>query len=148
MAAQVQSIKASFLGKEEPVVLAFLCGNDAYYAARAAADSGLTIPPNVFFIKVPCAGSINNAVIADALSIGIDGVLVAGCKDGQCHYVKGNQLVKTRSGDISDKLKKMMIELERVRFESLEIRDSEKYVNLINSYIQDLRAMGPNPFKE
>ncbi|HBG92599.1 MAG: hypothetical protein A2X54_03625 [Nitrospirae bacterium GWF2_44_13] len=148
MAAQVQSIKASFLGKEEPVVLAFLCGNDAYYAARAAADSGLTIPPNVFFIKVPCAGSINNAVIADALSIGIDGVLVAGCKDGQCHYVKGNQLVKTRSGDISDKLKKMMIEPERVRFESLEIRDSEKYVNLINSYIQDLRAMGPNPFKE
>ena len=147
-AAQVQAVKPSFMGKEEPVVLAFLCRNDAYYAARSAADSSLPIPPNVFFIKVPCAGSLNNALIADALSFGIDGVLIAGCNDGQCHYVKGNQLVRTRSGDVSDKLKKMMIEPERVRFENLEIRDSEKYVKLISSYIQDLRAMGPNPFKE
>ena len=146
-AARIQAIKASFIGKEEPVILAFLCKNDAYYAARSAADSGLPIPPNVFFIKVPCAGSVSNALVADAISFGIDGILIAGCVDGQCHYVKGNQLVKTRSGDLSDKLKKMMIEPERVRFENLEIRDSRRYVELVNSYIRELKAMGPNPFK-
>ncbi len=41
----------------------------------------------------------------------------------------------------------MLIEPERVRFESLEIRDTRKYVDLLNSYIADLKAMGPNPFK-
>lgn len=146
-AAQVQAIKSSFMGKEEPVVLAFLCRNDAYPAARSASDSYLPIPPNVFFIKAPCAGSINNALLADALSFGIDGILIAGCKDGQCHYVRGSQLVRTRSADLSDKLKKMMIEPERVRFENLEIRDSGRYIELIHSYIKDLKAMGPNPFK-
>ncbi len=146
-AAQIQAIKVSSLPKEEPVILAFLCKNDAYHAAREAADSGAVMPANVFFIKVPCAGSVNNALLADALSFGIDGILIAGCRDGQCHYVRGNQLVKTRSGDLSDKLKKMMMEPERVRFESMEIRDSKKYAELINSYIRDLKTMGPNPFR-
>jgi coenzyme F420-reducing hydrogenase delta subunit len=41
----------------------------------------------------------------------------------------------------------MMIDPQRVRFESLEIRDSKKYVELVKSYIEELRAMGPNPFK-
>jgi len=146
-AAQIQAIKVSSLPKEEPVILAFLCKNDAYHAAREAADSDVVIPPNVFFIKVPCAGSLNNALLADALSFGIDGILIAGCKDGQCHYVRGTQLVKTRSVDLSDKLKKMMIEPERIRFENIEIRDSKKYTELINSYMKDLKAMGPNPFR-
>jgi len=147
VASQIQAIKSGFLGKEEPVVLAFLCKNDAYPAAKGAAESGLPIPPNVFFIKVPCAGSINNAFIADALGFGIDGVLIAGCQDDQCHYVKGNQLVKTRKENLAEKLQKMVIEPQRVRFESLEIRDSRRYVDLVTSYIAELKKMGPNPFK-
>lgn len=146
-AAKVQSIKPSFMGMEEPAILAFLCQNDAYYAAKAAADEGLSVPPNVFFIKVPCAGSVSNALIADALSFGIDGILIGGCKDGQCHYVRGNQLVQTRSGDLAEKLKTMMMEPERVRFENLEIRDSRRYVDIVSSYVKELKAMGPNPFK-
>jgi len=147
MAAQVGAVNTSFMGNPEPTILAFLCQNDAYKAARSAVDHGLPVPPNVIFLKVPCAGAVNNALVADALSNGIDGVLIGGCQDGQCHYVKGNQLVQKRSGDLADKLKSMMIEPERVRFASLEIRDSGKYVELLRSYIAELKAMGPNPFK-
>lgn len=146
-AAQVEAIDISFMGNGEPVVLAFLCENDAYPAARAAALSGLPVPPNVIFTRVRCAGSVNNALVADALSFGIDGVLIAGCQEGQCHFVRGSQLVQKRSGDLGDKLKKMVIEPERVRFASLEIREANKYVDLLHSYIADLKAMGPNPFK-
>lgn len=147
MAAQIKAVKPSFMGKEEPVILAFLCQNDAYYAARTAAELHLPVPPNIFFLKVPCAGAVNNALIADALSLGIDGVLIAGCREGQCHYVKGSQLVQTRNVDLTDKLKKMFIEPERVRFEHLEIRDSRRYTHLVRSYVEELKKMGPNPFK-
>ncbi len=146
-AAQVEAINPAFMGEGEPVILAFLCENDAYPAARAAVELGLPLPPNVIFIKVPCAGALNNAVVADALSFGIDGVLIAGCRDDQCHYVRGSQLVQKRSGDLGEKLRTMMIEPERVRFESLEIRQPQKYVELLQAYIADLKAMGPNPFK-
>ncbi|MBU4463384.1 MAG: hydrogenase iron-sulfur subunit [Proteobacteria bacterium] len=147
MAAQVEAINTGFMGKSEPVILVFLCENDAYKAAQAAVDKGLPVPPNVITMKVPCAGAVNNGIIADALSFGIDGVLIAGCKDGQCHYVRGNQLVEKRSGDLSDKLKQMMMEPERVRSECIEIRDSRRYIELLESYVDDLKAMGPNPFK-
>ena len=146
-AVQVEAIDTAFMGEGEPVILAFLCENDAYPAARAAAELGLPLPPNVISIKVPCAGSVNNALVADALSFGIDGVLIAGCRDHQCHYVRGSQLVQKRSGDLGEKLRTMMIEPARVRFESLEIRESQKYVNLLRAYIADLKDMGPNPFK-
>ncbi|MGP8051630.1 MAG: hydrogenase iron-sulfur subunit [Desulfobaccales bacterium] len=147
MAAQVEAFDVSFMGDNEPVVLAFLCQNDAYHLARGAVAAGLDIPANVIFLKVPCAGAVNNALVADALSFGIDGVLIAGCPEDQCHYVQGSQLVQKRSGDLRDKLQKMMVEPERVRFAHLEIRDSVKFVSLLHSYIGDLKAMGPNPFK-
>lgn len=147
MAVQIEAINTSFMGKNEPVILALLCENDAHKAARAAVDQGLPVPPNAIIIKVSCAGSVNNALLADAISLGIDGILIAGCKDDQCHYIRGNQLVQKRSGDLSEKLKTMMIEPERVRFVSLEIRDANKYVDYLNAYIKDLKGMGPNPFK-
>ena len=147
LAAQIRAIKTSFLPKDEPVILAFLCRNDAYFAARAAMDMNLGVPPNVFFLKLPCAGSVNNALIADALAFGIDGILIAGCKDSQCHFIRGNQLVKTRSEDLTDKLKKMVMEPGRVRLETLEIRDSRRYAGLIREYVDELKKMGPNPFK-
>ena len=147
LAAQIQVLEKSFMPKKDPTILAFLCENDAYKAASSAAGMGLPVPPNVVFIKVPCAGAVNNALVADALSIGIDGVLIGGCKDDQCHYVRGSQLVRKRSGDLSDKLLKMRIEPQRVRFESLEIRDSLRYIEILNDYILALRKMGPNPFK-
>jgi heterodisulfide reductase subunit A/quinone-modifying oxidoreductase subunit QmoB len=147
LAAQIRAIKTSFLPKEEPVILAFLCRNDAYFAARAAADLNLGVPPNVFFLKLPCAGSVNNALIADALAFGIDGILIAGCRDSQCHFIKGNQLVKTRSEDLADKLKKMVMDPGRVRLEALEIRDSARYAALVRGYVEELKKMGPNPFK-
>jgi heterodisulfide reductase subunit A/quinone-modifying oxidoreductase subunit QmoB len=147
MAARIGAFNPSFAGDKEPTVLAFLCENDAYKAARSAIDQGLPVPPNVIFVKVPCAGSVNNALVADALSKGIDGVIIAGCQENQCHHVSGSQLAQKRSGDLSDKLKAMIIEPQRVRFVALEIRDSEKYVDILTTHIEHLRAIGPNPFK-
>jgi len=146
-AAQIQVLENSFMGPKEPIVLAFLCENDAYKAAQKAAYDGMEIPPNVVFLKVSCAGNVNNALLADALSLGIDGIFIGGCKDDHCHYVWGNQLVEKRSDDLSDKLKTMRIEPERIRFENIEIRDSKKYVDVMTAFVEDLKKMGPNPFK-
>ncbi len=147
LAVQIEILENSFLDYEEPIILAFLCENDALVAARSAMDKGLNVPMNVIHIGVPCAGAVNNALIADALSIGIDGVLIGGCKDGQCHYINGNQLVNKRSGDLADKLKTMRVEPERVQSLSLEIHEAERYVTILEDYIQSLKAMGPSPFK-
>jgi heterodisulfide reductase subunit A/quinone-modifying oxidoreductase subunit QmoB len=147
MAAQIRVLENSFLPRKDPLILAFLCENDAYKAARSAVDLGLPVPANAIFMRVPCAGAVSNALVADALSLGVDGVLIGGCKDDQCHSLTGSALVRKRSGDLSEKLRTMKIEPERVRFETLEVRDSQRYVDIVNAYIGDLEKMGPNPFK-
>ena len=58
-------------------------------------------------IPVRCLGSTNIVWIADALSRGIDGVILIGCKSGddyQCHYVRGSQLAQTRLTNVQETL--------------------------------------------
>ncbi len=147
-ASQVEVLgeNLGFLPKSEPVILAFLCENDAWLAARAAQAQGL-VPPNVVALKVPCAGALNNALIADALSLGIDGVFIGACPEDTCHYVKGNQLIRKRYDDLVDKLKSMSMDPERVTFAGLGPRDVEQYLRSLNDCIALLRTKGPNPFK-
>ncbi len=114
LAAQIAVLESFYIDAAEPVILAFLCENDAYPAAKSAAQIGSGVPLNVIHLKVPCAGAVNNTLIADALSLGVDGVIIAGCRDGQCHYIRGNEQVRKRSGDRQDKLKSIMLEPERV----------------------------------
>jgi heterodisulfide reductase subunit A/quinone-modifying oxidoreductase subunit QmoB len=147
-ASQVEILgdNTSFLPKEEPIILAFLCENDAWLAAGEAQDRGI-VPPNVVALKVPCAGALNNAIIADALSLGIDGVFIGACPEGTCHYVKGNELIRKRYDDLVDKLKNMSMDPERVIFEGLGPRDADQYSRSLDKAISLLKEKGANPFK-
>ena len=146
-ATQIEVLsESSFLPKDDPVICAFLCENDAWPAHCSAQRLGL-VPPGVVALRVPCAGSVNNALIADALSYGIDGVYIGACPDGTCHYVRGNELIRKRRDDLADKLTSMNMDAERVAFEGLGPRDVERYVESLRDCIATLKEKGPNPFK-
>ncbi|MDI6729541.1 MAG: hydrogenase iron-sulfur subunit, partial [Thermodesulfovibrionales bacterium] len=108
---------------------------------------GIKYPPNFLGIMVPCAGSVNGAIIAKAISTGVDGILIAGCPDNQCHYVQGSALAKVRLTDISNKLREMYLEPERVRFISISRDESEKFAETVKEYLMELKGMGRNPLR-
>ena len=70
----------------EPRIVAFLCNWCAYRAADLAGTSRFRYPPNVRAIRVMCTGSIDPVYVLQALLNGADGVLIAGCHLGNCHY--------------------------------------------------------------
>ena len=75
---------------------------------------------------------------------------MAGCKSGddyQCHYIRGSELMETRSGNIRDKLKQLALEEERVRLEQLAISDFGKLPQIINEFAEQIEEIGLNPFK-
>ncbi|MFW5733739.1 MAG: hydrogenase iron-sulfur subunit [Oceanidesulfovibrio sp.] len=146
-ATQIETLaESAFLPKGEPIVCAFLCENDAWLAHRAAQKEG-RVPAGVVALKVPCAGAVNNALIADALSYGVDGVYIGACPDGTCHYVRGNELIRKRSDDLVDKLKNMAMDAERVAFEGIGPRDVDLYAESLRACLETLREKGPNPFR-
>ncbi|MGO9613396.1 MAG: hydrogenase iron-sulfur subunit [Dissulfurispiraceae bacterium] len=147
LSGMIDVLDKDFLGEDEPIILGFLCRNDAYHAVDDAGLRGLSYPANFLGIMVPCAGAVNGAIVAKAISSGVDGVVVAACQDEQCHYTPGSTLAKSRAGDIIDKLKAMYFEPERVRFVHISRDDAKKFAAFISIYTEELRALGRNPMR-
>ena len=62
----------------EPKVVAFLCNWCSYAGADLAGVSRFQYPANVRVVRVMCTGRIDPVLILEALTCGIDAVLVGG----------------------------------------------------------------------
>ncbi|GAB4538356.1 MAG: FAD-dependent oxidoreductase [Thermodesulfovibrionia bacterium] len=138
---------------EEDVIklIGLVCENDAYPALDAAGIRRQRLNPAIRFIPVRCLGNLNLVWIADALSKGIDGMILLGCKFGenyQCHFVKGSELADYRLGKLHETLNKLQLEAERVKLVQLSISDYDKLPEILDEFVERVNEIGPNPFKE
>jgi quinone-modifying oxidoreductase subunit QmoB len=136
--------------EEKPRVVCLVCENDALPAIDIAAAKGLKWSPYVRFVPVRCLGSVNLVWIADALSSGIDGVMLFGCRRGddyQCHFIKGSELANVRMSKVSETLTRLVLEADRVQVAEVSIIDADKIPELINSFMETIERVGPNPYK-
>lgn len=128
----------------------FICENDAYPALDIAGMNRLEFAAEVRFIPVRCLGSMNVIWIKDALAQGMDGAILLGCKHGdnyQCHFVKGSELASIRMKKIGDALESLALEAERVAMHEIAIDEYDKIPEIINAFVEEVDALGPNPFK-
>lgn len=131
-------------------ILAFVCENDALPALDMASMNGVKLNPLVRFIPVRCLGSVNTVFIADALSKGIDGILLMGCKFGQdyqCHFIRGSELANRRMENVQETLQRLMLEKERVRVIEVSITDWDKIAEIVNGFVEEIKKLGANPYK-
>jgi quinone-modifying oxidoreductase, subunit QmoB len=131
-------------------VLGLVCENDAYPALDIAGLNRLSYSADVRFIPVRCLGSVNVIWIKDALSQGMDGVFLMGCKYGddyQCHFVKGSELADIRMKKIGEALSSLALEEERVTMFQIAIDEYDKIPQLVNDFVELIEDLGPNPFK-
>ena len=131
-------------------ILVFACENDAYPALDVLGLNKMRLSSNIRVIPVRCLGSINNVWYADALSKGIDGILLLGCKYGddyQCHFTKGSELASYRMGNLKETLTRLVLEEERVRQVQLEYSDYMKLPEIVEDFVNKVKSLGPNPYK-
>ncbi|MGB9715138.1 MAG: FAD-dependent oxidoreductase [Thermodesulfovibrionales bacterium] len=144
-------IKSVEVPEEEFRIICLVCENDAYPALDAAGFNRKQIDPCVRFIPLRCLGGMNLVWIADALSKGIDGFLLLGCKFGenyQCHFVKGSELANYRFSKVGETLNRLQLEAERVNMIQVAISEYDKLPDMINEFVERVKEIGPNPFKE
>lgn len=103
-------------GSGEPTLLAFACASLTFPALQAKIGHGYTLPPNFRLIQVPCIGAVNGALITDALSSGIDGVLLLGCEFGPCKERRRDQVAQKRLENLKETLQRMRFETKRVTY--------------------------------
>jgi len=100
-------------------------------------------PEGVKVVNVPCSGRVTPLFVASALQRGIDGVLIVGCKEDECHYKHGNALEKGRVVMLQNLLGLLGLERERVQFAWLGALDRGEFPRLVSQVKRDVQALGP-----
>jgi len=127
----------------EPRIVGFLCNWCTYAAADTAGVSRMKQPPNVDIIRVMCSGRVDPTFVLKAFAEGADGVLVAGCHPGDCHYNEGNYKTLRRMTLLKRLLEQMGIEPGRFRLEWVSSAEAPKWAKVARAFTEQVRALGP-----
>lgn len=132
----------------EPKIVGFCCNWCSYAGADLAGVSRFQYPPNIRIIRVMCSGRVDPTFILKALEVGADGVLIAGCHPGDCHYMSGNYKAERRILLLKKVLEQLGIEKERIRLEWVSASEGARFAEVVTDFTQTIKNLGPNPIRE
>lgn len=125
-----------------PLIVAFCCNWCSYAGADLAGSGRLSYPAEVKIIRVPCSCRVNPTFILRAFQKGADGVILAGCHPGDCHYSTGNYFTRRRMTLLFSMLDYMGIEKERTRVEWISAAEGAKFASTMNEFAEKINSLG------
>ncbi len=132
----------------EPVIVGFLCNWCSYRAADLAGTARLHYAPNMRPIRVMCSARVEPQFVLKALREGADGVLIAGCHPGECHYVEGNVKALRRYVLLKRMLRQFGVEEERVQLVWAAASEGNVLAAAVDRMTEQLRGLGPLHWQE
>ena len=102
---------------------------------------------NVLPIRVMCSGRISPHFILKAFQEGADGVLVAGCHIGECHYGKGNFITAKRVAVMKDLIQFVGLSPKRLRLEWIATSEGNKFSKVVSDFTEEITQLGPSPLR-
>lgn len=127
----------------EPKIVGFLCNWCSYRAADLAGISRVRYATNVRIIRTMCSGRVDPAFIFKALSMGADGVMIAGCHPGECHYIEQNYKTIRRYAMLEHALRQFGVEEDRIRLVWASAAEGQQLADAINQFVADVKKLGP-----
>lgn len=131
----------------QPKIVGFLCNWCSYAGADLAGVSRIQYPPTLRIVRVMCSGRIHPALILEAFRNGADGVLVAGCHLGDCHYISGNYKTQNRVLMLKKVLEQLGLEPERLRLEWVSASEGDRFAKVIKDMTEEIKKLGPSPLR-
>jgi len=127
----------------EPTIIVFACNWCSYAGADLAGVSRLQYPSNVRIVRVMCSGRVDPAFVLKAFLKGADGVFVAGCHIGDCHYLEGNVRAKERIDNMVEALEILGWEVDRFRLEWISASEGKRFAQIMTEFTDQIRKLGP-----
>lgn len=134
--------------KFEPTVVAFCCHFCAYTAADLAGTMRLQYPPNIRIVRLPCTGKVDVRFLLEAFEKGADGVYVAGCLEGDCHFLTGNFRAKKRVAYAKRLLDEIGFGGERLEMYNMSAAMGPRFAEVAREMTEKIRRLGPSPIKK
>jgi len=131
----------------EPRIVGFLCNWCSYGGADLAGTSKLKMPSSLTPIRVMCSSRVDSELIATALLRGADGILVAGCHPGDCHYDKGNYFTRRRFVLTKKVIEALGLESQRIQLSWISAAEGQRFADVVTEFTEHIKKMGPNPMR-
>jgi F420-non-reducing hydrogenase iron-sulfur subunit len=131
-----------------PKIIGFFCNWCTYPGIDLAGQNNFEMPVEIAPIRVMCSGRVAPNLILNAFLRGADGVLLAGCHPGECHYESGNLFGRRRFALIKTLLDTMGLESQRIKLAWYSAHESQILTKVINDFTNQIQDIGPNPIKE
>jgi len=131
-----------------PRIVGFLCNWCSYSAADLAGAAKLEIPSFLSVIRVMCSGRVDPVLAATALLRGADGVLIAGCHPGDCHYREGNYYARRRFALLKKTFETLGLEPDRLMLAWISATEGQRFAEVTNEFAKKVKQMGPNPMNK
>ena len=131
--------------KEEwtPQIVAFCCTYCAFAAADLAGSMRIQYSPNVRIVKLVCTGKVDPLFILKAFEDGADGVFVAGCMEGECHFLEGNIRAKKKVTYAKRLLEEVGINPDRAEMFNLSSAMGGRFAEIVEEMTERIRQLGP-----
>ncbi len=130
-----------------PDIVAFCCNFCAYAAGDLAGSTRTEYPSNVRVIRMPCSGRIDIKMLVKAFEEGADGVYVAGCEEGACHFAEGNYWAKRRVKYAKTLLEEIGIDPQRLEMFNFSASMYDRFVAVAKEMTERVTKLGPSPIK-
>ena len=127
----------------EPKIVAFCCTYCAFAAADLAGSMRIQYSPNVRIVKLVCTGKVDPLFILKAFEDGADGVFVAGCMEGECHFLEGNIRAKKKVAYAKRLLEEVGIDPERAEMFNLSSAMGGRFAEIVEEMTERIRQLGP-----
>jgi len=132
----------------EPIIVAFCCHYCAYGAADLAGSMRLEYPPNIRVIRLPCTGKVTPILLLRAFEKGADGVYVAGCLEGDCHFIQGNLVAKPRVNYTRKLIQEVGLEPERLGMFNMSAAMGPRFAEVAREFTERIKTLGPSPLRK
>ncbi|MBC7115333.1 MAG: hydrogenase iron-sulfur subunit [Archaeoglobi archaeon] len=133
---QIEAQIRGILSEDPDSIIAFCCQHCSYNAADLAGLNKRKYSAKVKIIRVPCSGRVSPNHVLTAFKYGAKGVMVTGCREGECHYLDGNLSAKERVLKLKELLELCGISAERVEMYNLSSSDARKWVECVNEFVR------------
>jgi len=132
----------------EPVIVALCCHYCAFAAADLAGSMRLQYPTNIRVIRFPCTGKVDVIHMLRAFEDGADGVFIAGCLEGNCHFEKGNIYAKRRVYYAKKLIKEVGLDPERIEMFNLSSSEGPRFAEVSRLMTDRIKKLGPTPIRK
>lgn len=131
----------------KPLIVVLSCNWCTYAGADLAGVSRFQMPTNFRLIRTMCSARIDPELVLRAFAKGADGVIVAGCHPGDCHYISGNYRERRRMKLLEIMLKQLGISPKRFALEWISASEGQKFADTMRNFSEQISKLGISPLR-